>query len=139
MWLGLETIFWIAVIVMAFRLFGQNRTLEARLRVLTEELRRLAQFERRLDRLEGGRRSESADSTSVPPPIIAPVEEAAPEPSPEAQSPAPVWARAAPADAPAPAPPPETPRAPERRFEWGRFIGLRLPIWLGAIALCWWA
>ena len=28
------------------------------------------------------------------------------------------------------------PAAPKRRFEWERFLGVRLPIWIGAVALC---
>lgn len=31
---------------------------------------------------------------------------------------------------------PSPPATPPARFDWERFIGLRLPIWLGAIALC---
>ncbi|MDO8360611.1 MAG: DUF2339 domain-containing protein [Devosia sp.] len=34
-----------------------------------------------------------------------------------------------------PEPPPAAATPPARRFEWERFIGLRLPVWLGAIAL----
>lgn len=32
-------------------------------------------------------------------------------------------------------PPPPPPPPPQQRFDWERFVGLRLPVWLGAIAL----
>lgn len=42
------------------------------------------------------------------------------------------------ADFPPPPPPPTPPTAPppKKRFEWERFLGVRLPIWIGAVALC---
>jgi len=95
------------------------------------------------------------EAPAPPPEPPVAVAAASVEPPPAVTTPAPVqpprrpvWAQAAaeqlaaaPADDGGTAPPPPTPPVPPHPpaahgFEWERFIGLRLPIWLGAIALC---
>ena len=92
-------------------------------------------------------RAAEATSAAAPPPVPesppvaepppeTPVASAQPAPaSPEPEQPEevrrPVWATAEPARPRVSAPVPAKPA-----FDWERFVGLRLPIWLGAIALC---
>lgn len=151
----IEAIIVLAAVIAVFRLFGANRDLEARLRALSAELHD------RLDRVDARQEqaaraiSDLQQHTGVVPPVGAPPQPAPPvepgpaddlakaveaareasvsEPAPSAE-PEPVLAsEGAPVEPVAPPPPPPEPK---QRFEWERFIGLRLPIWLGAIALC---
>ena len=139
----------LAAIVVAFRLFGANRRLNEQLELLRVELRaRLDRLDSRQDRLarslsdldeRGVAPTEPEVGASVPPASVEAALAAA-----EATGPSKVeTVELQPADAPAspttPEPaaaPPAAAPEPEPRFEWERFIGLRLPVWLGAIALC---
>jgi len=161
----LEAIVVVAAIVVGVRLFSANRELQARLRTLELNLgQRMDRIDLRQDVLE--RRSGGVPGAVVaakaspvtpeiteaelPPPEPEAEDVAAPELSASEDRPiasddqpippepgegaAPAWA-APPTGTPTQASPlPTPPSAP--RFDWERFIGLRLPVWLGAIALC---
>jgi uncharacterized membrane protein len=154
----LEAIVVVAAIIVGARLFSANRDLQTRLRELELKLNeRMDRIDLRQDRLERrgsvGPAGEAvatapvapAIGEMVPPPepevedVIAPelsdsqdepVEgDGEPEGEPSANNGAEPWT--------ADTEPPATTAAPAApRFDWERFIGLRLPVWLGAIALC---
>ncbi|MEO6013948.1 MAG: DUF2339 domain-containing protein [Devosia sp.] len=130
----------VVLVVAAVRQSTTNRRVAA-------ELARLAM------RLEGLQRNgvvrpvgEVADAVPVVAPVtpsvvqqaVVDVPKAEPAPVPE---PTPAAPSGAPAETMPPTPEDQTPpllmppTEPPKRFDWERFVGLRLPIWLGAIAL----
>ncbi|RYE11425.1 MAG: DUF2339 domain-containing protein [Hyphomicrobiales bacterium] len=129
----------IALVVTVFVLGGRISGLERRLTKLNES------FGARLQRLESGPdrgaevlselRGEAAPETAKAPPVPA----ASMMPSPEEAPSEAGAAAAADEDKPPATDGPWTPVPPQvtapKRFDWERFIGLRLPVWLGAIAL----
>lgn len=148
---GIELLTIVALIVAAFMLSGRVRRLEQRVKELTEGLAA------RVDRLEGRQDRPAtvltelretppeppkpeAQPTSVwPAAPVAPAEPVAEPALAASVTPAEAIAEPAATEPPAaePPPPPAPPEPPEppKRFDWERFIGLRLPVWLGAIAL----
>lgn len=152
----LEAIVVVAAIIVGARLFGANRDLQARLRDLELKLsERMDRIDLRLDGVErgGGSAAPRPAPAEGSAPIV--VGESAPGPEPEADDvvapelaaseDVPLQDGDSPVDAGAEIPPqwvapptgaPLPPSPPAPRFDWERFIGLRLPVWLGAIALC---
>jgi uncharacterized membrane protein len=146
----LEAIVVVAAIIVGVRLFSANRDLQARMRALELSLgQRMDRIDLRQDALE---RRASAPAVPVVTETVSPLEPEAEDvlaPELSASEDAPIAADgtaegvglgsdAAPAGAPSGTPPiePPPPSAPAPRFDWERFVGLRLPVWLGAIALC---
>jgi uncharacterized membrane protein len=122
----------ILLIVLLFVSIGHGRR-------LSQIESRLADLMRRLSQLESVQRAPGReDAPSVPaeaPPVVSktPVR-AEPSPAePVSVEPAPEPGTVPPIDV-AP-PPPAAPPTVQPRFDWERFVGLRLPVWLGAIAL----
>ncbi|MBL8599356.1 MAG: DUF2339 domain-containing protein [Devosia sp.] len=121
----------IALVVVAFVLGRRIRKLDQRVAQLTGALaariERLEGTDRDAAVLSGIRLTETAPAPSPPSQQVAEppgAPEAAAQPTPP---PAP--------DEAVPAAPPPPPAPPRQRFDWERFVGLRLPVWLGAIAL----
>jgi uncharacterized membrane protein len=147
-WSGFQAILWIVAIVVAFRLFGANRRLEEQLRTLRAELNaRMDRVEQRhgrpadaaLDLDEERSGDATAGSWTPPAAAVVPPIPVAVQPAPEIEPVEPTEPVVdkpvtPPGEPPAPPPPPNA--EPEKRFEWERFVGLRLPVFLGAIALC---
>lgn len=148
----LEAVVVVAAIIIGARLFGANRDLRARLRTLELKLgERMDRIDLRQDRFErqlGG--APVGEAASVSSSNISSAGEAVPPAEPEvedlvapelaASEDSPITAGSPLAVAAAAGAPLATglrPPAPARPgFDWERFIGLRLPVWLGAIALC---
>lgn len=132
----------IVLTVVAIRQSGAISRLRSTVEELGLRLNALEAAPRRERDVVGELREEAAAAAVTPPPVVttpaprptepvAPQTPAAPEPTvPDAPPEDPVDASPPP---PPPPPPPSTPPAP--RFDWERFVGLRLPVWLGAIAL----
>jgi uncharacterized membrane protein len=128
----------IVLIVVAIRQSGAISRLQATAQDLALRLNALEAVPRRDRDVVGELRAEATTPQPEPAAVVAaPVAPTAVgaaeppvEPTPEAAT--------APPDPPVPeTPPPAPPEAPPpgRRFDWERFVGLRLPVWLGAIAL----
>ena len=143
----IEAVILLVAIVIAFRLLVAHRQLTEQLGSIRAELHaRLDRLDKRQDRLARSLSDlEERGIVAAAPAVVAPAQavvEAAT--AGESVEPPPSDAAAAPVDdAPVtpptlepPTPPREVAPGPEQRFEWERFIGLRLPVWLGAIALC---
>ena len=143
----IEAVILLVAIVIAFRLLGANRQLTEQLGSLRAELHaRLDRLDKRQDRLARSLSDlEERGIVAAAPAVVAPTQ-AVVEAATAGESVEPPLSDAAAApvdDAPVtpptlepPTPPREVAPGPEQRFEWERFIGLRLPVWLGAIALC---
>ncbi|MEO7222842.1 MAG: DUF2339 domain-containing protein, partial [Devosia sp.] len=121
----------LVLIVVAVRQSGTISQLQSRLQDLDSRLGRLEtspkpRDEGVLDRL----REEAAAAMSRPPEVATPV--APPPPAIEASAEVPPSSPESPEGPPIEEPAPQPAPA---RFDWERFIGLRLPVWLGAIAL----
>lgn len=129
----------VVLVVVAIRQSGAISRLQSQVQGLDSRIALMESAPRAGDEspLERVRREAAADvarppdmAVPVPPSAPAepePVSAAAPEPEPP--PPPPKGTEEAPPEPPAPPPPPAA------RFDWERFIGLRLPVWLGAIAL----
>jgi uncharacterized membrane protein len=95
-------------------------------------------LEGRISRVEGAPRPRDegvlnelgAEAAAVVTPPLVVETPAAPEVPEAADAPPPPVPPEPPVEEPAAPPPP-----PKQRFDWERFVGLRLPVWLGAIAL----
>lgn len=131
---GVEYLVILALVVAAVLAGRRMKRLEQRVAELTNALAtRIERLEGRQDRVASTLselRSEPAPETP-PAPVARPVETVADVavPSP----PEPPVEELPIADGP-PLPPPP-PSEPPKKFDWERLIGLRLPVWLGAIAL----
>ena len=134
----------IVLVVVAIRQSGTISRLHSQLQSLDSRIGRLetsqpSRDDGVLDRI----RAQAAANLAHPPVVETPVAPPAPvEPTLEAPAPAeepvdgaapPLPPNAPPADVPPT--PPAPPSPPKQRFDWERFVGLRLPVWLGAIAL----
>lgn len=151
----------VAAIIFLFVSGGRMRVeidkLQSDVEVATNNLGRLTKLYESLAR--GGAPAAAAASPSAPAapqaaeaPVAPAVSEPAAPPEPPAAAEAPAPSEPSPVEEPAgdipphvgdepepaaaamDAPPP--PQTPPRRFEWERFIGVRLPVWIGAVALC---
>ena len=117
-------IVWIVVAVLLARRIGRlERRVEHLTSTLAERIGRLEGRQDRASRLLSDLRAGDAA------PLLAPAPAALAEPSAEAP-------REPDFESPPPSPPsPPGPAPAPQRFDWERFVGLRLPVWLGAIAL----
>jgi hypothetical protein len=140
--LGLPVLL-IVLLVMAIRHSGSIAQIQSRLQSIETRIGRLEAAPRPRDETVLDRLREDAAAAltrapvvEAPPAAPGPVEPSMAEAGPveAAVPPAAEEPPAAPAEPPPPADaPPPPPQRP--RFDWERFIGLRLPVWLGAIAL----
>jgi hypothetical protein len=153
----------IVLLVMAIRHSGSIAQIQSRLQSIEARLTRLEATPRPREETVIDRLRDEAAAAMTRAPVVetAPIAPAPAEPPPPqagaAETDAPTAAGEAPVEpVETPAEPPEPPEEPEEppeepeeprpvpgsmppppgpRFDWERFIGLRLPVWLGAIAL----
>jgi len=124
---GLAPIVLIVLVVVAIRHSGSISRLQSQVAELKGRLGQLESIPRTSLSTTTADVPITASVAAVPAPTL--VETPAPVETPPAVEPA---APTASPEQPPASPPPE-PSQP--RFDWERFVGLRLPIWLGAIAL----
>jgi uncharacterized membrane protein len=137
----LSPILLIVLVVVAIRQSGAISRLQSTAQELGMRLNALeAVSGRNRDVLTDLRREAAAAvarpqvaTTTIAPVVVAEPEGTTPLPL-EAEAPEPETAPTSPVDVTPPPSPPERP-APGTKFDWERFVGLRLPVWLGAIAL----
>jgi len=137
-----------AAVVVAIALFFSNNRLGERLDRIESETKILGSNFKQIELLYAALLASRQAPGTAPEPTPPAAAPAAPPPMPAAAPEVPVIATPpgppetrASAHAPEPPPAPAasvplTAPKPPRRFEWERFIGVNLPIWLGAIALC---
>jgi uncharacterized membrane protein len=127
----------IVLIVVAIRQSGAISRLQSQLQQVDSRLTRVETPPKpRDDGVLNRLREEAAAAMSRPEAIVSPptppieVTPPLPEAAPVEEPPEPAGK-----EPPEPYEPPRPPPPPAPRFDWERFVGLRLPVWLGAIAL----
>jgi hypothetical protein len=118
----------VVLIVVAIRQSGTISRLQSQVQTLDSRIGRLETAPRPRDEGVLDRLREGAAAAMSQPSAVATRPVAPPPPEPTRVIEAAV-------EAPPMDEPPRPPPPPKPRFDWERFIGLRLPVWLGAIAL----